>query len=137
MLDRYGKYRAAWSRAGSSAPRFPQTRSPSASTFLRRNFTCVPLLDAAKLFWFTPILQRTSLSGPAELSPHLPHPPTRKRHWGWYRFCGTSPNGVGSCNDTIGGAKGNRTPDLLDANETRYQLRYSPAGSFPARDGEL
>ena len=24
------------------------------------------------------------------------------------------------------GAKGNRTPDLLDANETRYQLRYSP-----------
>lgn len=25
-----------------------------------------------------------------------------------------------------GGAKGNRTPDLLDANETRYQLRYSP-----------
>lgn len=26
----------------------------------------------------------------------------------------------------MGGAKGNRTPDLLDANETRYQLRYSP-----------
>jgi len=26
----------------------------------------------------------------------------------------------------FGGAKGNRTPDLLDANETRYQLRYSP-----------
>ena len=26
-----------------------------------------------------------------------------------------------------GGAKGNRTPDLLDANETRYQLRYSPS----------
>ena len=25
------------------------------------------------------------------------------------------------------GAEGNRTPDLLDANETRYQLRYSPA----------
>ncbi len=25
-----------------------------------------------------------------------------------------------------GGAEGNRTPDLLDANETRYQLRYSP-----------
>jgi hypothetical protein len=24
------------------------------------------------------------------------------------------------------GAEGNRTPDLLDANETRYQLRYSP-----------
>ena len=28
---------------------------------------------------------------------------------------------------TCGGAEGNRTPDLLDANETRYQLRYSPA----------
>src|SRR5690242_16176808 len=27
---------------------------------------------------------------------------------------------------TWGGAEGNRTPDLLDANETRYQLRYSP-----------
>ncbi len=27
---------------------------------------------------------------------------------------------------TYGGAEGNRTPDLLDANETRYQLRYSP-----------
>jgi hypothetical protein len=25
------------------------------------------------------------------------------------------------------GAEGNRTPDLLDANETRYQLRYSPS----------
>ncbi len=33
-----------------------------------------------------------------------------------------------------GGAKGNRTPDLLDANETRYQLRYSPlvSGRLPA-----
>ena len=27
---------------------------------------------------------------------------------------------------TRGGAKGIRTPDLLDANETRYQLRHSP-----------
>ena len=27
------------------------------------------------------------------------------------------------------GAEGNRTPDLLDANETRYQLRYSPLGA--------
>ena len=26
-----------------------------------------------------------------------------------------------------GGAKGTRTPDLLVANETRYQLRHSPA----------
>ncbi len=25
------------------------------------------------------------------------------------------------------GAEGNRTPDLFDANEARYQLRYSPA----------
>ena len=27
---------------------------------------------------------------------------------------------------TVGGAKGIRTPDLLDANEARYQLRHSP-----------
>ena len=36
------------------------------------------------------------------------------------------------------GAEGNRTPDLLDANETRYQLRYSPprcAMSLPAVRG--
>ena len=26
----------------------------------------------------------------------------------------------------LGGAEGNRTPDLLIANETRYQLRHSP-----------
>src|SRR5690242_2771568 len=26
----------------------------------------------------------------------------------------------------LGGAKGIRTPDLLDANESRYQLRHSP-----------
>ena len=26
----------------------------------------------------------------------------------------------------FGGAEGNRTPDLLIANETRYQLRHSP-----------
>ena len=26
----------------------------------------------------------------------------------------------------FGGAEGIRTPDLLDANETRYQLRHSP-----------
>ena len=37
------------------------------------------------------------------------------------------------------GAEGNRTPDLLDANETRYQLRYSPSRSAPslAVDGRL
>ncbi len=28
-----------------------------------------------------------------------------------------------------GGAEGNRTPDLLDANESRYQLRHSPAAA--------
>ena len=28
---------------------------------------------------------------------------------------------------TESGAKGTRTPDLLVANETRYQLRHSPA----------
>ncbi len=27
---------------------------------------------------------------------------------------------------SFGGARGSRTPDLFDANETRYQLRYSP-----------
>ena len=26
----------------------------------------------------------------------------------------------------LGGAAGSRTPDLFDANEARYQLRYSP-----------
>ena len=26
----------------------------------------------------------------------------------------------------LSGAEGNRTPDLLDANESRYQLRHSP-----------
>jgi hypothetical protein len=32
------------------------------------------------------------------------------------------------CSDLLkyGGAKGIRTPDLLDANESRYQLRHSP-----------
>jgi hypothetical protein len=30
------------------------------------------------------------------------------------------------------GAEGNRTPDLLDANETRYQLRYSPPRCAPS-----
>jgi hypothetical protein len=34
----------------------------------------------------------------------------------------------GMCPDLLntGGAKGIRTPDLLDANESRYQLRHSP-----------
>ncbi len=42
-----------------------------------------------------------------------------------------------SRNDKLGGAKGNRTPDLLDANETRYQLRHSPMARFRANGGEL
>src|SRR4051794_29218507 len=29
-------------------------------------------------------------------------------------------------NGFLGGAAGSRTPDLFDANEARYQLRYSP-----------
>lgn len=32
----------------------------------------------------------------------------------------------------MGGARGNRTPDLLHAKETRYQLRYSPVRSAAA-----
>ncbi len=35
----------------------------------------------------------------------------------------------------ICGAEGNRTPDLLDANETRYQLRYSPLAIPPCPAG--
>ena len=35
-----------------------------------------------------------------------------------------------------GGAEGNRTPDLLDANETRYQLRYSPRLSYCTSVGQ-
>ena len=33
-----------------------------------------------------------------------------------------------TCTDIpiLGGAEGTRTPDPLDANEVRYQLRYSP-----------
>lgn len=42
-------------------------------------------------------------------------------------------SGCGSHDD--GGAEGNRTPDLLDANETRYQLRYSPRCLRPALAG--
>lgn len=34
--------------------------------------------------------------------------------------------GIGGAQGLSGGAEGNRTPDLLDANEARYQLRYSP-----------
>jgi hypothetical protein len=32
-----------------------------------------------------------------------------------------------------GGAEGIRTPDLLIANETRYQLRHSPSAPYGAR----
>ncbi len=65
---------------------------------------------------------------------HLPHPPTRKRHRGRYRFCGTSPDGNGSCNDPFGGAKGTRTPDPLTASEVRYQLRHSPESCSRSAD---
>jgi hypothetical protein len=34
--------------------------------------------------------------------------------------------GIGPHLLKLGGAKGIRTPDLLDANESRYQLRHSP-----------
>ena len=33
-----------------------------------------------------------------------------------------------------GGAAGNRTPDLFDANEARYQLRYSPIARETLRE---
>lgn len=33
----------------------------------------------------------------------------------------------------MGGARGNRTPDLLHAKETRYQLRYSPKSWISAQ----
>ena len=36
----------------------------------------------------------------------------------------------------FGGAEGNRTPDLLVANEARYQLRYSPSHR-PDREGQV
>ena len=35
------------------------------------------------------------------------------------------------------GAEGNRTPDLLDANESRYQLRHSPRCVVPAGPGRV
>ena len=35
------------------------------------------------------------------------------------------------------GAEGNRTPDLLDANESRYQLRHSPGARRPAGRDDL
>jgi hypothetical protein len=37
--------------------------------------------------------------------------------------------------DPCCGAEGNRTPDLLDANESRYQLRHSPASGGGPPDG--
>ena len=33
---------------------------------------------------------------------------------------------TGALTSRLGGVEGNRTPDLLIANETRYQLRHSP-----------
>ena len=39
-------------------------------------------------------------------------------------------NGLVRAGYSGGGAKGIRTPDLLIANETRYQLRHSPMSAF-------
>jgi site-specific DNA recombinase len=59
--------------------------------------------------------------------PGLPHPTTPQPQRGRPRSTsGNGLEGTGSHNDYIGGAEGNRTPDLLDANESRYQLRHSP-----------
>lgn len=40
---------------------------------------------------------------------------------------------VGSFSFTFGGAKGIRTPDLLNAIQTRYQLRHNPKNFLSAR----
>src|SRR4029079_14325066 len=42
------------------------------------------------------------------------------------RSTSTSQTEVDLLQRVRGGAEGNRTPDLFDANEARYQLRYSP-----------
>ncbi len=47
------------------------------------------------------------------LAPNAPPADRQKSPGRWPRLSGS-------------GAKGNRTPDLLDANESRYQLRHSP-----------
>jgi hypothetical protein len=50
--------------------------------------------------------------------------------------CPTTPvNGVAGHHS--GGAEGIRTPDLLIANETRYQLRHSPWCTLRMRDETL
>ena len=36
-----------------------------------------------------------------------------------------------------GGARGIRTPDLLIANETRYQLRHSPKDGYTLAPSEV
>jgi hypothetical protein len=41
------------------------------------------------------------------------------------------------CRPENGGAEGNRTPDLLIANETLYQLSYDPIPPVPGRDFRL
>jgi hypothetical protein len=61
------------------------------------------------------------------------------------RYCGTSllyerqrPRLIVSDRASdLGGAEGNRTPDLLDANESRYQLRHSPISGTVAGRHDL
>ncbi len=52
---------------------------------------------------------------------------TRDTRWGRAHSASTRPQ--------EGGAEGNRTPDLLDANESRYQLRHSPVSDHGGSDG--
>lgn len=65
----------------------------------------------------------------------VPNPPYLAPHMGFDRRRATVPVSsrvqadcctASGCAPEVCGARENRTPDLLDANETRYQLRYSP-----------
>ena len=70
------------------------------------------------------------LRRPVRRRPRRSCGPPERRH---PSYCGRSADGGSSlagyiCPELLKlcGAKGNRTPDLLDANESRYQLRHSP-----------
>ena len=85
--------------------------------------------------WPGAVLPARSCSGPSHRRPILDR---RPRHRGLYRpghhshtdqptqveFCPA--DYLGGAERCCGGARGIRTPDLLIANETRYQLRHSP-----------